>query len=310
MKIQSEDAIHLLKTGNVVAIPTETVYGLAASLSQPPAIEQIFTLKGRPSHNPLIIHVADESQLKPFVKEYPPGFSQLAKAFWPGPMTLILPIQPHVIPSIVTAGLSTAGFRIPNLDLTLHIIKATGPLVMPSANLSGRPSATSAAHVEEDFGRDFPVLDGGSCQKGLESTILIFQDGVWVIIRQGSLPPIAFEEVLGYQPEVITTVSADKPICPGQLYRHYAPKAQLILGDRSRIHEAACIVGFKDRLYPHDKRQMLLGSLDQPEEVAANLYKILRQLDQENIPSAWVDMDFPSDGIWKTIAERLTKASD
>lgn len=308
MRIDLTEAIKRLSAGEVVGVPTETVYGLAASLSKQAAIQQIFSLKGRPANNPLIIHIADTSQLYPFVNNFPEGFEQLSKAFWPGPLTLILPIKPNIIFPIVTANLPTAGFRIPNHPLTKQLIKAIGPLVMPSANLSGRPSATLPEHVEDDFGADFPVLDGGACTKGLESTILAFNEDAWSILRQGSLAPEDFTPILGYSPEVIIAKKGELPQCPGQLFRHYAPKAKLILGDFSKVKEADHFIGFTERKYPEGKKIHLLGSLSNPHEVAGNLYKVLRQLDEENAKTAWVDMDFPSEGLWQTIAERLNKA--
>jgi len=148
MRINLEQAISKIQLGEVVAIPTETVYGLAASLALPEAIQLIFDLKKRPLNNPLIIHVCSTSQIKEYTSELPPDFDRLADFFWPGPLTMIIPIQCHLVPQIVRANLCTAGFRIPQHPLAQQLMHFTGPLVMPSANLSGKPSATSAAHVE------------------------------------------------------------------------------------------------------------------------------------------------------------------
>lgn len=309
MRISLSQAISLLRSGQVVAVPTETVYGLAACLDQPAAIERIFALKRRPKANPLIIHVTNMEGTKPYVTQYPPKFAELSKTFWPGSLTCILPVTANV-PEVVRAGLSTAGFRVPDLQLTRELIKETGPLVMPSANLSGRPSATSPEHVEHDFGIYFPVLDGGACPKGVESTILLYQEEEWVIVRLGALPPEAFVEVLGYEPRVVKKTEGSQPLCPGQLFRHYAPKARLILGDREEIEDSHFILGFKERPYPKDKRVIILGSLSDPEEVAENLYRALRQLDEDGATKAWVDMDFPREGLWQTIAERLNRAGE
>lgn len=310
MRIPLEQAIKVLKEGQVVAMPTETVYGLAACLDQPAAIERIFALKGRPLTNPLIIHVAKPIDVLRYAKELPPHFMALAHAFWPGPLTLIVPIQLNLIPPLVRAHLPTAGFRMPNHPLTLQAIEETGPLVMPSANLSGKPSSTKPEHVEADFGTAFPVLDGGACQRGLESTILYYDPPVWTIVRLGALAAEVFKPILGYQPDSIKAFKHAQPLCPGQLFRHYAPSAALILGDRTRLQEAPFIIGFKERLYPSDKRVLYLGSLANPWEAAENLYQVLRQLDQEGATLAWVDMDFPRDGLWETIAERLLRAGE
>lgn len=309
MRISLAQAAASLRSGQVVAVPTETVYGLAACLDTPSAIERIFALKGRPLANPLIIHVADFRAIDAYAIRYPPQFELLAHAFWPGSMTLILPVN-AAVPSLVRADLPTAGFRVPALTLTRTLMEMTGPLVMPSANLSGRPSATSPEHVEEDFGFDFPVLDGGKCSKGLESTILLFQDPEWVIVRLGALAAEAFQPVLGYQPSVMEKKNESRPLCPGQLYRHYAPHARLALGGLSALTSAPFVIGFRERSYPPGKRIILLGSLKNPEEVAENLYQALRQLDQEKAVEAWVDMDFPRDGLWQTIAERLMRAGE
>ncbi len=307
MRLTLSQSIVMLRSGQVMAVPTETVYGLAACLDQPTAIERIFALKGRPRANPLIIHFADWQQIGRYVTHYPPNFEALATTFWPGSLTCVLPVHAEV-PSIVRAGLPTAGFRVPDLALTRQLLKETGPLVMPSANLSGRPSATRPEHVEEDFGADFPILDGGSCSKGVESTILLYQGREWVIVRLGALASEAFETTLGYQPRFVQKTQGDSPLCPGQLFRHYAPHARLILGDPAGIAEATFVLGFKERTYPANKRVILLGSLFSPEEVAENLYQALRQLDQEEANQAWVDMDFPRHGLWQTIAERLMRA--
>lgn len=310
MRISLPEAILAIQRGQVIAVPTETVYGLAASLLHETAIRDIFSLKGRPAANPLIIHVANLNQVKEYAQQLPPGFADLAQHFWPGPMTLVLPVYLEKVPSIVRSGLSTAGFRVPRHELALQLLSTVGPLVMPSANLSGRPSATTASHVEEDFGEDFPLLDGGSCQKGVESTILYYRDTEWVILRLGSFEPEVFQHVLGYQPRVIHADSSSNPLCPGQAFRHYAPRAKLLLGEATRLNEASFVLGFKERNYPKDKRLICMGSLNDPHKVAENLYGALRQLDQEGADLAWIDMDFPCHGLWMTIAERLQRAGN
>lgn len=308
MKIDVSEAVSLLNQGEVAALPTETVYGLAASLNQPGAIKKVFELKGRPMVNPLIIHLADWQEIEAYALDFPPGFERLAEAFWPGPLTLILPIYPERIDPLVRADLPTAGFRIPAHPLTFKVLQETGPLVMPSANLSGKPSSTQSEHVEHDFGADFPVLYGGSCMRGLESTILYYQEPFWGVVRMGSLAPHAFQDILGYEPLNLAAATASKPICPGQLLRHYAPQAILLL-DPIEMNLAPCLIGFKERAYPQDRRLLLLGSIEDPGEVALHLYQLLRQLDREGIAAAWIDMDFPRDGLWASIAERLLRAA-
>lgn len=306
MRISPAEAITRLKKGEVVALPTETVYGLAASIKCLEAVEEIFELKKRPLNNPLIVHLASVAQLSEFVLSLPPGFTTLSQHFWPGPLTMILPIELSKISSKICAGLSTAAFRIPCHSATLHIIEEVGPLVMPSANVSGSPSSTKAEHVENDFGVLFPVVDGGSCIQGVESTIIHYSESKWHIARLGAIPAEELASNLGYEPKSFKSSSA--PICPGQLYRHYAPKAKLHLCDR---HENCCnvVIGFSNRTYPHASRLFFLGKDSSAEEAAEALYNVLRQLDLEGIKEAWVDMDFPKEYLWITIAERLCKAA-
>ncbi len=311
MRLSAPEAIEQIKQGKVVAIPTETVYGLAARFDHLDAIEQIFQLKGRPHNNPLIIHLADLSQLGDFVIDWPEGLTSLARAFWPGPLTIVLPIDKQHIPSLVRAGLPTAAFRVPNHPLAKEILEQTGPLVMPSANLSGRPSATSYLHVEEDFGVDFPVVDGGSCRHGVESTIVLAQKGEWHLLRHGAVSIAQLAEILQKDLEVSVNKRAENgaPLCPGQLYRHYAPQAKLLLAPKEPPNGVDCIVGFADRIYPEGIQTFLLGHSDRPEEVSEKLYAVLRELDREEMRLAWVDMRFPIEGLWKTIRDRLMKAA-
>lgn len=312
MKIKLEQAHRLLSQGHVVAVPTETVYGLAASLKHPKAIADIFSLKGRPSNNPLIIHLASVKDIHAYVHTFPNQFFALAHAFWPGPLTVVLDVIPDTIPEIVRAGLPTAAFRIPSHPLTQELLAKTGPLVMPSANLSGKPSATCSEHVEEDFGQHFPVLEGGTCAQGLESTILYWNKGFWEIIRLGAIAPGRFLPILGYCPQIrsFNAKSDKEPLCPGQLHKHYAPKAHLKpLSDGFDRLTSGCIIGFEDRQYPKTCRVLNLGLSTKPESAAQRLYALLRQLDQENIPEAWVDINLPQEGLWLTLLERLHKAS-
>lgn len=308
MRITLAEAASHLKHGDVVAVPTETVYGLAASLNEPSAIQKIYSLKNRPANNPLIIHVASASMVSEYAQVLPPGFTELAQEFWPGPLTLVLPAISNKIPYIATAGLSTAAFRVPEHSLTLKLLELTGPLVMPSANLSGKPSATTAEHVENDFGVDFPVVDGGPCSCGLESTILFWNGSTWVVARLGAIEPDAFAKGLGYMPEV-SIKGSQVPICPGQMYRHYAPKASLGLVHTIPDDGGEAVVGFSDRRYSSKRKLYSLGSSQEPLEAAQRLYSVLRQLDLDGVGAAIVDIDFPENGLWLTLKERLEKAA-
>lgn len=306
MRISEEQAVARLIRGEVVAIPTETVYGLAASLSHPLAIEAIFSLKGRPANNPLIVHLASSSELLQYVSKPIQGLQELARQFWPGPLTLVLPVHEHLIPALARAHLPTAAFRVPLHPIAQRILMHTGPLVAPSANRSGCPSSTSAAHVETDFGPRFPVVDGGSCASGVESTILIAHAGRWQVGRLGAIAPESFAPLLGYVPEY--SISSDTVSCPGQHYRHYAPRAQLVLGETDKI-DHPFVVGFSDRIYKNAKRLFCLGQSDDAAGCLNRLYHTLRLLDDEKIPLAWVDMRLPNTGLFRTLRERLIRAA-
>lgn len=306
MKISLEEALKLLSQGEVVAIPTETVYGLAAPLSSEAAIRKIFTLKNRPQENPLIVHVKSKDECKKFIDFAVADFDKLADYFWPGPITFVLPVKPELVPEIARANLPTCAFRIPSHPVALELLQKGLPLVAPSANLSGRPSSTRVEHVENDFGKDFPVLDGGASCLGIESTIIIYRENSWQIARQGSISAEAIEKVLGYRPK-LSQKSLQKPICPGELFRHYAPNCKLNLG---KVYNGEdFVVGFSDRCYPQAKRVWNLGKSTDPSDAAFKLYSTLRSLDEAQIQEAFIDIDVEEKGLWLTILERLQKAA-
>lgn len=302
MRISLSDAAKKLIAGEVVAVPTETVYGLAASLNHPKAIERIYALKNRPLDNPLIIHIADASQVLLFATHFPDDFIRITARFWPGSLTIVLPIDEEKIPVNARAGLPTAAFRLPDHPLTQELIRQTGPLVMPSANLSGKPSGTCAEHVEEDFGSHFPILDGGACERGVESTVIRYAHN-WEIVRQGCVSGEMMSEVLSYVPLIAQKTA--KPVCPGQMYKHYAPNAKLHL--KGHLEKDLVVVGFRNRVYPLAKKVFVLGG--DPHEVMQNLYGTLRDLDREGVQEAYIDMDMPIYGLWSTIRERLQRAA-
>lgn len=306
MLITPEKAVQLLKSGQVVALPTETVYGLAASLAHPDAISKIYALKGRPSNNPLILHLSDSEQLKQYVDKLPPNTEALIAKFWPGPLSIVL--NAHGIPEQATGGLQTAAFRVPSLEVTREIIRSAGPLVMPSANLSGKPSGTSPQDLYEDFGDMLPIVDGGKRPGGLESTVIHFTDDAWTIIRRGAITAEELALVLCYEPQFVSSTE-ERPTCPGQLYRHYAPKASLHLKQCFKL-ESGVVLGFSDRTYPTTLTLLSLGSLTAPQTVAENLYACLRECDRRGLSDVWVDFNIPHGGLWETIRERIKKAAD
>lgn len=219
----------MLKSGGLVAFPTETVYGLGANALLPNAVAQVFEVKGRPQDNPLIVHVADFQQVNQFVENFHPLTEKIVENFWPGPLTLIFPVKEGALPQVVTGGLSTAAFRMPDSPMTLALIREAGvPLVGPSANTSGKPSPTTAEHVLHDMkGKISGVLDGGATEIGVESTVLDLStpDGIPTILRPGAITQEALEAVLETPIAVDAHLvkESETPRAPGMKYKHYAP---------------------------------------------------------------------------------------
>lgn len=228
----------LLRAGGLVAIPTETVYGLAANALDGAAVKAIYQAKGRPSDNPLIVHICDFGQLPPLVREVPEAAKQLAQAFWPGPLTIILK-KSDLVPTETSGGLDTVAVRFPAHPVAQAVIREAGvPLAAPSANLSGRPSPTTFAHVEEDLtGRVDALVDGGDCAVGVESTVITLAEGVPKVLRPGGVTVAQLREVLGrveVDPAVLHKLEEGKRAAsPGMKYKHYAPQAQVYLVDAS-----------------------------------------------------------------------------
>lgn len=226
--------VELLKNGQVVAFPTETVYGLGADAWNPDAVRKVFTTKGRPADNPLIVHISDLKMVDDFAEIISEDAQKLMAAFWPGPLTLILKKKPDVL-DIITAGLDTVALRWPQHPLSQKLIAQAGPLVAPSANSSGKPSPTKAKHVKEDFGDNFPVIDGGQTDIGLESTVLDVSKLPYRIYRPGVISADKIEEVIGKEVKVDSSSSTAETAAksPGTKYSHYTPEAtvQWLKGD-------------------------------------------------------------------------------
>ena len=228
----------ILRRGGLVAIPTETVYGLAANALDGEAVKKIYQAKGRPSDNPLIVHISRFSQLAPLVREVPESAQKLAAAFWPGPLTIILP-KSDVIPQQTSGGLDTVAVRCPSHPTARAVIDAAGvPLAAPSANLSGKPSPTTFLHVREDLtGRVDALLDGGDCDVGVESTVLTLATPVPRLLRPGGVTLSQLRQVLGkveVDPAVLHQMEAgQKAASPGMKYKHYSPAADVVIVDAS-----------------------------------------------------------------------------
>ena len=323
-----QEAVRRLRDGEVVAIPTETVYGLAASVQYPDALASIYTLKGRPKDNPMILHGVSVEQLLPFVEGWSKAHQACADAFWPGPLTLILRASQRV-PSFVTAGLDTVAIRIPNHPMALEILEHVGPLAAPSANLSGSPSATKASHVLDDFGDAVAVVDGDQAAIGLESTVVWAVDSPWRILRPG----VVGAEEIGHAANVMVNptpshhvpaqpVEADQtPLSPGTKYRHYTPMARVMWFDLSQI-EATSIDPGKPRLFvvTHtDERRIQIktlthkhpfilhqhaGSLDM---LAKHLYKWYREADQHNTDIIFIEGFEATTSLAISLHNRISK---
>ena len=326
--ISAQEAIRRLRDGEVVAIPTETVYGLAASVQHPDALASIYTLKRRPKDNPMILHGGSIEQLLPFVEGWGDAHQACADAFWPGPLTLILRASEHV-PSIVTAGLDTVAIRIPNHPVALEILEHVGPLAAPSANLSGSPSATKASHVLDDFGEAVAVVDGDQAAIGLESTVVWAVDGSWRILRPGVIGADeigqAAHVVVELSPtyeEVAQPAEADQtPLSPGTKYRHYTPKARVMWLDMSQI-EAATIAPEQPRLFvvthtggrrsqiqalTQKHPSMLHQHADSLDELAKHLYAWFREADQHNTNTIFIERFEAATPLTTSLHNRISK---
>ena len=305
-------AAQLLKEGKLVAIPTETVYGLAANALSESAVRKIYEAKGRPSFNPLIIHLADISQLSEYAREIPQSAYELLNRFSPGPLTLILP-KKEVVPDIVTAGLDSVAVRIPAHPVLRELLKICGlPLAAPSANPSGYISPTSAQHVEKMLGGKVDyILDGGTCSAGLESTIVGFPNGVPAIYREGIISRTEIEKIIG---PVELNVSG-KIHAPGMLSSHYSPNTPLILTDNvpgeieKNKNKKIGLITYGSLLVGLPENQQILLCDDNEFELAArNLYAAMHEMDERGYDLI-IARRFPYSGIGVAINDRLERAA-
>jgi len=301
-----------LNQSNLVGIPTETVYGLAGNALDPKVVAKIFEVKKRPSFDPLIVHVRSMEYLNQIVESIPSKAERLMKAFWPGPLTLVLP-KKELIPDLVTSGLPTVAVRIPNHRLTLQLLAQLDfPLASPSANPFGYVSPTTADHVETQLGNDLSyILDGGPCVIGIESTIIGFESEQPVLLRPGGIPLEDIEKLIGpLHPK--QTVS--KPAAPGMLKNHYAPEKKLLLGNIRELLNAypiekAGILSFSksfDKI--NSKFQVQLSVDGNLSEAAQNLFGSLRKLDAMPITYIFAE-SVPNHGLGIAINDRLMRAS-
>lgn len=324
-----EQAGEIIKKGGLVAFPTETVYGLGGNGLNPESSRKIYEAKGRPSDNPLIIHICRLKDLELLVTEIPKQAKELADAFWPGPLTMILP-KADIVPKETTGGLDTVAVRMPSHKVALAFIeKAGGFVAAPSANLSGKPSPTVAKYVVEDMdGRIDMIIDGGDIPIGLESTIVDLTGEIPMILRPGYITLEMLKEVVGEvncDPTLLDGNCLDRPKAPGMRYRHYAPKGDMLIveGDAEAVvEEINALVeesrqnGLKTGVIATSENAdryradviKIIGSRAEEEVIAASLYRILREFDDDNVEAIYSE-SFATDGIGQAIMNRLLKAA-
>lgn len=319
----------LLRRGELVAFPTETVYGLGANALDSAAVREIFAAKGRPADNPLIVHIWDREQLAQ-VCHVPPLAEKLMDAFWPGPLTLLMPRR-ESIPLVVTASLPTVAVRMPSHPVAAALLKACNvPVAAPSANRSGKPSPTTAHHVLEDMNGRIPlILDGGDCEVGVESTVLDISGETPCILRPGGITEAMLETVLP-RVEVAGSVlrplqPGEKALSPGMRYKHYAPagavtlvegqEAQVVAACHKLYQQAeaagqrACILCFTEHIPQLAGCHVeALGSKKRPEEVAHRLFALLREMDEQGMEAIFSEV-MPPEGVGLAVMNRLGRAA-
>jgi L-threonylcarbamoyladenylate synthase len=317
MTIISSDiskAIEILNNEDVIAIPTETVYGLAGNIYSEKAIRKIFQVKQRPFFNPLIVHIESIDKIDEVVSEFPPKAQKLAEAFWPGSLTLILPKKSN-IPDVITAGKDTVGVRVPNHPITLSLLKQLSfPLAAPSANPFNRISPTSSLHVEAYFKNSISmVLEGGECKNGIESTIIGFENNEALLYRLGSISIEEIEKLIGKIQ--VKNKSETTPTAPGMLAKHYAPRTKTYLVTdvekfiRGFENKRIGILRFKDQMNASSIEHLeVLSKSGDLKEAASKLYNTLHKLDSLNLDMIVAER-FPDFGLGKSINDRLERAT-
>ena len=329
-KEEMMEAARLIEQGELVAFPTETVYGLGADALRPEASAKIYAAKGRPSDNPLIVHIADFTDMERVAREIPDSARKLAEAFWPGPLTMVV-WKSEAVPSTTTGGMETVAVRMPNHPIALELIRQSGCLIAaPSANTSGRPSPTEASHVVEDLkGKIAMVVDGGPVGIGIESTIIDLTEKVPMVLRPGYITPEMLASVLGEEviidPGIIAMDDTRKPKAPGMKYKHYAPKANMIIVDgqeekvvekiNSLVGEAkgrsqkVAVIATEETMNRYKADVVLcIGKRKDEDSIAQHLYKILRDCDELEIDIIYSE-SFATPRIGQAIMNRLLKAA-
>lgn len=324
------EAAKLIQEGKLVASPTETVYGLCADALNPEAVSTIYKAKGRPSDNPLIVHIADLDMLNPLVKEVPEKALPIMNAFWPGPLTLVFKAS-ALVPKVVTGGLDTVAIRFPSHPVMKAFIKASDrPIAAPSANTSGKPSPTNAKRVYDDLnGKISAIIDGGNCEFGVESTVLDITSDIPTILRPGGITKEMLESVvpkINIDPAIGHLLAeGEKPKAPGMKYKHYAPNAnvyivqgelQKVVQEINTLAQAAqskhqkvgilCTDETKDLF--HADLILSAGTESNLITIASNLFEVLREFDDEKVDIVY-SISFPKTGIGSAVMNRLEKSA-
>jgi len=324
------EAAGILRSGGLVAFPTETVYGLGGNALDEDAAGKIYAAKGRPSDNPLIAHVSCMEEVAPLVKEIPEAGRKLMEAFWPGPLTMIFP-KSEKVPYGTTGGLDTVAIRMPKHPVALRLIEGSGCLIAaPSANTSGKPSPTEASHVALDMDGRIPmILDGGPVGIGIESTIVDLSESTPMILRPGYITQEMLQEVLGEKvcmdPGIIASDSTRKPKAPGMKYKHYAPKADLVLvegetdkvvarinelvREKQQLGQKVGVIATDETFLRYEADHVVsIGAREDEDAIARHLYKILREFDDWNVDAIYSE-SFATPRIGQAIMNRLLKAA-
>ena len=314
---------HILQDGGVVAIPTETVYGLAGNALKGECVRKIYQAKGRPSDNPLIVHISDISQWAPLVKEIPESAMALAEKFWPGPLTIILP-KSDIIPAEICGGLDTVAVRMPSDEIARAIISECGfPLAAPSANTSGKPSPTSAKHVQEDLdGKIEAIVDSGECSVGIESTVITLTTDIPRLLRPGGITPEMLTEVLG-EIEIDDAVynklkDGAEAASPGMKYKHYSPDAKVLIIKGSfenykkfiedSAEEGDLALCFEEEVKDLGIRCITYGKKDDSASQAKHIFDALRKVDKMGAKQVFAR--FPeNEGMGLAVFNRLLRAA-
>lgn len=320
---QLEEAAKLLKEGEAVAFPTETVYGLGADATSDQAVDKIFVAKGRPSDNPLIIHIGSKEAIEKIAEDIPPSAQALIDRFWPGPLTLVLKKKPGISEK-VTAGLETVAVRMPSHPIALELLKKVDlPIAAPSANLSGKPSPTLAKHVWADLdGRISGIVDGGPTGVGVESTVLDCTEDTPLILRPGGVTKEQIEAVVGkVRVDKALLISGQAPKSPGMKYTHYAPNAPLYIvqGSRDFLQEKAdewreegkrvgILTTTENESFYQANVVLACGSRNDLSTVATHLYEVLRSFNEHDVDII-LSESFPEEGVGQAVMNRLMKAA-